>query len=135
MTMSLKVQTQDSVIVLSRHASLRICQRNIPRDDLELVLRYGESACDVGDGCVAISIRRSQMSELCLAGVPIARLERLARIVVIIAGDGTIVTAINRETRFARFLRGPSRLTCRERALKAARRQRGRITRGAESQI
>ena len=133
MTISQKLPTQDNLTALSRHASLRICQRSILRDDLEFVLRHGENACDVGDGCAAISISRLQMPELCLSGAPMSRLERLLRIVVIVARDGSVVTAINRETRFARFLRGPARLTCRERALKAARRRRGRITRGAEA--
>ena len=52
-------------------------------------------------------------------------LERLGRLVLILAADGTVVTVMNRETWFARFQRGHARLSARERAQMAERRRRG----------
>lgn len=114
--------------VCSQHARLRMCQRSISKEELELVLRHGESVRDVGDGCLEVSISRRQWAELRLSGLSASRLDSLKRIVVVIASDGTIVTAM-KELRFAHFSRGPMHLTCRDRAMKAARRKRGYLRR------
>ena len=73
-----------------------------------------------------ISIAREQWAELSLTSMTTTRLERLKRIIIVVANDGTIVTAIKDDC-FARRSRGPTRLSCRERAVRAARRNRGRI--------
>ncbi len=111
----------------SKHAQRRLCQRCISEEDVAFIVREGERMRDVGDGAVEYSIARDQWTELTMIGLATNRIERLKRIVVVVANDGTIVTAIKEEW-FARRARVPARLSCRERAVRAARRKRGRIS-------
>lgn len=110
----------------SKHAQRRRCQRCISEGDVEIIRRVGERVRDVGDGAVEISIARGQWAELREMGLAPTRIEHLMRIVIVDASDGTSVTVMKEEW-FARRSRGLARLSCRERAVRAARRKRGRI--------
>jgi len=114
---------------VSHHAQQRMSQRAIQHRDVEFVLEHGEGLRDVGDGAMAISLLRSQLPSLVEGGASATRMDRLARLVVIVAADGTLVTVMNYETHFGRYMRGGSRLSCRERAAKSVRRGRGRVAR------
>jgi hypothetical protein len=46
----------ENLIAISQHARRRMCQRNIQKEELELVLLHGENVRDVGDGCLEVSI-------------------------------------------------------------------------------
>lgn len=110
----------------SHHAQSRMQQRGIGAELVQLVLEYGDGSRDVGDGCRSVYIERSQILDLLRIGIRPELLARACRVAVIEASDGTIITVINRETRFSRFNRGHARLSCRQRACMAARRQRRR---------
>ena len=111
----------------SNHAQLRMQQRGVRADLVSLVLERGEGSRDVGDGCRSVYIERIQVLSLLRDGVPPALLVRAFRLSVIEAADGTIVTVINREARFARFKQGHARLTGRQRARMAANRRQHRL--------
>lgn len=110
---------------LTRHATLRLQQRGIGRDVVAVVLLWGDTIRDVGDGSIALSVSSRQMSELRNDHVPAALIERARKVVLILGADGAIITAVNQATWFARFQRGHVRLTARERAGMAERRRRG----------
>ncbi len=111
--------------LLSGHATKRSQQRGIRKALMNALLERFDLDRPVGDGCQALSCSRAALARAREDGVPTAIIERLGRVVLVISPDGVIVTAINRETWFARFLRGHARLSARERALKAERRRRG----------
>jgi hypothetical protein len=70
---------------------------------------------DAGAGAAAVSISRRRLAELRAEGVPASLIDQARRTVLIAAGDGAIVTVINRPTWFARFHRGAERLGHRRR--------------------
>ena len=112
-------------ISFSRHATKRSQQRGIRQALINALLERFDLDRPVGDGCHALSCSRAELARAREDGVPTAIIERLGRVVLVISPDGIIVTAINRETWFARFQRGHARLSARERARKAERRRRG----------
>lgn len=110
---------------LSTHAVVRCQQRGVSHEVLDLLFERFDVERNVGRGCHAISCSREALALARRSGVAAALIERLAGVVVIIAPDGAVVTVMNRETWFARFQRGQSRMSARERAKKAARHRRG----------
>ena len=110
---------------LSRHATVRTQQRGIRRDVISLLVARCDVERLVGGGCAALSCSRAAIEKARQEGEAPSMLERLGRLVLILAADGTVVTVMNRETWFARFQRGHARLSARERAQMAERRRRG----------
>jgi hypothetical protein len=86
-----------------------------------LVLANFDSDYDAGEGAVAISVSRRRLVELKEEGVPASVIDRAARIVLVLAADGAIITAINRPNWFARFHHGAERLGHRHRARQRSR--------------
>ncbi len=107
------------------HALARLRQRGIREGQCTQVLDWADTARDVGGNCHAVSCSAAGLRRARAGGVPPQLLERLAGLVLIIGADGVIVTVVNRPTWFARFQRGHARLSSRERARMAARRERG----------
>jgi hypothetical protein len=60
-------------------------------------------------------------------GIPPGEIDRARRLSAVVAEDGTIVTVQNYATRHTRYQRGHASLTCRERAVRAKRRETKRI--------
>ena len=80
-------------LTLSKHASIRFCQRSIPLLGVDFVLEYGVVR-PCGGGCESYSFdRRSWNKAVDAFGAKIARMERYRNLYVIVAADGTIVTA------------------------------------------
>ncbi len=111
-------------LVLSHHAQFRARRRGVSAEDIKLILEHGEAVKDVGSGCLETSLRRSQMAALHTAGIAVGTLEKLARLLVIEASDGTIVTVI-KNALYARRSRRSGQ-TCRERAISSMLHRRGR---------
>jgi hypothetical protein len=114
---------------VTRHAEARARQRGIRRDALELFLARADRDRLVGDGCVAWSWSRRALERAKREGIRPALLERACVLVAILSEECCLVTVMNRATCDARYQRGDARLTCRQRAIRAARRQRRRIER------
>lgn len=110
----------------TRHAEARVRQRGIRQDALELFLARADRDRLVGDGCVAWSWSRKALERAKRDGIQPALLERACVLVAILSEDCCLVTVMNRATRDARYQRGNGRLTCRQRAIRAARRQQRR---------
>lgn len=108
----------------TRHAEVRARQRGIRQEALELFLARADRDRLVGDGCVAWSWSRKALERARRDGVRPALLERACALVAILSEDCCLVTVMNRATRDARYQRGDARLTCRQRAIRAVRRQR-----------
>jgi len=78
---------------LSKHASVRCSQASISMEGLDFVLEFGV-AHPCGRGCESYSFDRRSWNKAAKAfGAKIARLERYRNLYVIVAADGTIVTA------------------------------------------
>lgn len=76
----------------SRHAQRRMRQRGVRTFLVETLLRWADHEKPIGRGCVALSFRPRRLAELRSEGLLPKEIERLARHVVITAGDGTVVT-------------------------------------------
>lgn len=107
------------------HAEVQLRRRGVRQHVLNLLLNQGDTERDVGGGRVARSCSAFALAEAARHGVPPDEIEQLRRLVAILGADGTIVTVINRPTWYARFQRGHARLSARERAVMAERRNRG----------
>jgi hypothetical protein len=107
--------TVERNFLLSKHAQLRARQRGTSSRDLQFILEHGEADQEVGSGCMEVSLKREQLSELRAAGIDTGQLERLARLRVILAEDGTIVTTMKVQGFTRRSRR--QRRTCRQRAV------------------
>jgi hypothetical protein len=116
---------QQRALDLSGHALSRAQQRGVRRSWIELLLGRFDVERPVGDGCHAISCSRRALAQAIDDGVAPGEIERLARLVLIVASDGTVVTVMNYQTAFARYQRGHASLSSRERARMAERRRRG----------
>lgn len=77
----------------SEHASQRIQQRGVTSENLTLFLEYADQEAPVGGGCEALTLSRAALRQLRDRGVPQQRLERIARLRVIVSG-GSIVTVM-----------------------------------------
>ena len=111
----------------SLHAETRLRQRGIRQSWLTLFLARADADRLVGDGCVvwywsSMAIERAKRD-----GVPPGEIDRARRLSVIVAEDGTIVTVQSYATRHTRYQHGHASLTCRERAVRAKRRETKRI--------
>jgi hypothetical protein len=111
--------------IMSLHAASRCRQRGIRSDVVNLIRAQFDRDHDAGAGSAAFSISGQRLAELRAEGVPASVIDQARRTVLIAAGDGAIVTVINRPTWFARFHRGADRL--------GHRRRRNRRTRRATS--
>lgn len=83
---------------LTKHAEARCHQRGITSDVVQLVLKNFDQDHHAGGGAEALSISRGRVQILLDEGTPIALLERASRTVLVVAEDGSVVTAINRPT-------------------------------------
>lgn len=112
-------------VALTRHAEARMNQRGVTMETLRRALDWHDRAVPVGEGCSALSLSPQRERALREAGVAPALLDRVRPLVVLLAENGAVVTVMNRETWFARFVTGRARLTARDRARMAERRRRG----------
>jgi len=111
----------------SLHAETRLRQRGIRQTWLSLFLARADGDRLVGNGCVvwywsSMAIERAKRD-----GIPPGEIDRARRLSAVVAEDGTIVTVQNYATRHTRYQRGHASLTCRERAVRAKRRETKRI--------
>ncbi len=100
---------------MSKHAVTRCNQRGVRDQVVKLVLTHFDRDCHAGAGAAAVSISRARLAELRTVGVPSAVIDQAGHTILIIGNDGTIITAINRPTWFARFHYGAERLGHRRR--------------------
>ena len=113
----------------TRHAEGRARQRGIRQEAIETFLARADRDRLVGDGCVAWSWSRKAVERAKRDGIAPALLDRVRKLVAILSEDWRLVTVMNRKTRDGRYQWGHARLTCRERAIREARRQRRRMQR------
>lgn len=78
-------------LVMSRHAERRAQQRGISRDEIEALVSWGRPV-PVGGGASSYTLTRAMAAGLAAEGVPAAAIERLPLRVVVVAGDGRVVT-------------------------------------------
>jgi len=107
---------QDQFGHMTDHAVTRCNQRGIRTEVVDLVLAHFDRDHHAGAGAAAVSISRPRLAELQTDGVPAAVLGKAGHTILIIGDDGTIITAINRPTWYARFHNGAERLGHRRRS-------------------
>lgn len=73
---------------LTRHATLRMQQRGISSSQIETVLCYGRTVQEGRVSCKVVG--RKEMSEYAHEGINLSAVEGIH---VVIAGDGSVVTA------------------------------------------
>jgi hypothetical protein len=77
---------------VSRHAEIRSRQRAVSADTLALVVAFGDLDIPAGKSHFRRALSKHGRLELLDDGWPTALVERAARLTVVIADDGTIVT-------------------------------------------
>jgi hypothetical protein len=111
-----RFDSQDQFGHLTSHAVKRCNQRGIRTEVVDFVLAHFDRDCHAGTGAAAVSISRARLAELETDGVSAAVIGKAGHTILIIGDDGTIITAINRPTWFARFHYGAERLGHRRRS-------------------
>ena len=76
----------------TKHADQRMAQRCIAKDALNLVLQYGRST-PAGSKCKFLRLEKTEITELLADGINQDVVAKAQKIEVIIATDGTVVTA------------------------------------------
>ena len=115
---------QDQFGHMSKHAVTRCNQRGVRDHVVKLVLTHFDRDCNASAGAAAVSISRARLAELRTAGLPPAVIDQAGHTILIIGDDGTIITAINRPTWFARFHYGADRLGHHRRSRRRSRHSR-----------
>ena len=85
---------RNSKMVISQHAQLRIQQRGVNDEALQLVLFAGDRRVHLGDQCVAWCLSRQRAQGLRDNGIPNSVISRAERITLIVSEDNTLVTVL-----------------------------------------
>lgn len=72
---------------ITKHAQIRMAQRGVRRDDLEVLLAHADLESDVGGQCTMLGLRRDTAQRL---GVD----DWMKRTAVIVSADGAIITVM-----------------------------------------
>jgi hypothetical protein len=78
--------------LLTRHAMQRCQQRGIPLDALDLVHAFGDIDVPASGGCVRRLLSHRASVELLADGWPPALVDRAARLTLIVADNGEVVS-------------------------------------------
>lgn len=89
-------------VSLSTHARVRMQQRGISPEALEILFELGETSPAPGGGQL-ICLERADRQELGRRGKRIRERDRLKRLYAVTDGSGTIVTVGHRYRRIARI--------------------------------
>ena len=85
---------------LTRHAQVRIQQRGLKRQEIDLVMQFADKEVRRGGAIVALSLSRNQISELQADGIiNAAQNELLRNLVVLYSGEEQAVVTAFRGTR------------------------------------
>lgn len=87
--------------MLTRHASARMQQRGIAAREVRDLLAFGRDVHDRHGGIVVVFDRQARR-DASRAGVPAARLDRLAGVYLVEVGGGAIATVGHRTRRLRR---------------------------------
>jgi hypothetical protein len=77
---------------LTCHARRRGQQRGASWGAIDLVYQYGDCDLPAGSGCVCRVLSRRALPELVADGWRPALIDRAARLTLVVAGDGALVT-------------------------------------------
>jgi hypothetical protein len=90
----------EQVQTISQHATKRCQQRGINHAMLIALQEFGDRSIPVGRNCVALSLSRREARRLRKEGIcPPAMLERLDRLILIVAPTGVLASAFDANAR------------------------------------
>ena len=79
---------------LTKHAEQRAQQRGIKWETIELILRYADTAINVGSGDLSLRISPTEFSRLRKEGHPVSLLEKCKNVVVIVGSMEPVVITV-----------------------------------------
>ena len=97
------VQQRCPCVALTSHTEARCRQRGIRTAVLNLILTNADRDCCLRGGAYAWSISRACIAKLRSVGVSPSLLDRASRMVVVVGGDGAVITVVNHRSWFGRF--------------------------------
>lgn len=76
----------------TKHSSIRMCQRGIPRDRIDLILEHGTHFTAYGGAVRCMITKRQIADQVSLLKREIRRWERAKGTTLIVAEDGDVIT-------------------------------------------
>ena len=92
-------------VTFSEHATRRLRQRGIGREQLIAFYNTCDRERPVGRGCIAMTLSKRAQSELLADGWPPAEVDSIRRMAIVEAPDGIVVTVCKQHGKRSRMLR------------------------------